>query len=86
MKTKLNVYGSNPDWCGSWTKSETEAEIRELTGREPADGEWLSWVFDHVFSDTDLDTEALIKVLGWSSGQIEVSSPEDGTTVTITLK
>lgn len=86
MKTRLDIRCPDPDWCGSWKKSDVEDEMRELLDREPSENEWLSWVFDHAFSDTDLDADALVKVLVWSGGTVVMRSPRDGSLVEVTLR
>lgn len=47
MKEKFVIVSANKDWCGEWTRDEVEADMADIG----CHGNWLEWIFDHVFDD-----------------------------------
>ena len=85
MKTRLRVHcPTDIDLCGSWSKKETEQEMADL-GRLAVGNDWITWIFDHLFSDSEINTESLKDVLVWSAGRIEIANPDGGQAITIEL-
>lgn len=85
MKTRLRVHcPTYIDLCGSWSKKETEQEMADL-GHLAVGNDWITWIFDHLFSDSEINTESLKDVLVWSAGRIEIANPNGGQAITIEL-
>lgn len=49
MAKKIKITSSNPDLEGTWTKAETEEEMRELDNAPKSPNDWIEWTLDHVF-------------------------------------
>lgn len=70
------------DYEGTWNKSEVEDEIRNITGNEPEDGEWVEWVLEHDIEPEDIDQSIIdamklpntcsISYMSKTSGFIEI--------------
>ena len=55
--TELKITSNNPsahaDFIGMWSKDDVEEEMRDITEVEPKGDEWIHWVIDHSFMDSD---------------------------------
>lgn len=48
---------TNPDWPGTWEKSDVEDEIKDILGRSPmSEYEWIEWILGHDLG-SELDAE-----------------------------
>lgn len=64
----LKIKSLNPDWAGEWRKDEVQRSMEGL-GLDCPDGEWLEWVFDHVFDGGELKVQnELVAVIQASKG------------------
>ena len=56
--TKKLIISSNDveDWNGVWFKGEVEQEMKDC-GQTPKGNDWIEWVFDHMFDDSELQPE-----------------------------
>ena len=64
MTTRLKINSTNPDLEGTWLKDDVEDEIKDILGRDPKnETEWISWVFDHVFSDIEPKCDSLLNTI-----------------------
>ena len=44
------------DWNGVWFKGDVEQEMKDCD-QTPKGNDWIEWVFDHMFDDSELQPE-----------------------------
>ena len=57
MVKKLIISSNDvKDWNGVWFKGEVEQEMKNCD-QTPKGNDWIEWVFDHMFDDSELQPE-----------------------------
>ena len=57
MVKKLIISSNDvKDWNGVWFKGDVEQEMKDLD-QTPKGNDWIEWVFDNVFDDSELQPE-----------------------------
>ena len=50
------------DWNGVWFKGDVEQEMKDCN-QTPKGNDWIEWVFDHMFDDSELQPEIVAYIV-----------------------
>ena len=50
------------DWNGIWFKGDVEQEMKDCN-QTPKGNDWIEWVFDHMFDDSELQPEIVAYIV-----------------------